>query len=145
MEIHLRPFEPPDFEFCRGLYFQTMRWAIELALGEWNQLHNKVDFASWFEPSEASIIVVNSVNAGWVQTCHNERAIYLGSLYILPEMQRRGIGTRVIEGIFDVARQVGKGVTLEVVKISPAVALYRRLGFQVIDENALKLFMRADP
>jgi len=30
MNVRLRVFQDRDFEFVRQLYFETMRWAIEL-------------------------------------------------------------------------------------------------------------------
>jgi ribosomal protein S18 acetylase RimI-like enzyme len=60
-------------------------------------------------------------------------------------MQRKGIGTRVIRTLLDVARQQGRAVTLAVMKINPALAPYERFGFRITHEDEYKFYMRADP
>jgi ribosomal protein S18 acetylase RimI-like enzyme len=59
-------------------------------------------------------------------------------------MQRKGIGTCVIKTILASGRQRSQPVTLAVMKINPAVALYERLGFRITHEDEHKLYMRAE-
>ena len=60
-------------------------------------------------------------------------------------MQRKGIGTGVIEALLQQGRQKSKPVTLAVMKINPARALYERLGFRITHQDEYKLYMQADP
>ena len=60
-------------------------------------------------------------------------------------MQRKGIGSRVIQALLRLARKKSKPVTLAVMKINPARALYERLGFRITHEDEYKVYMRADP
>jgi len=143
MDVQLRAYRTQDFDFARQLYFKTMRWAIERLFG-WDQAHQEASFAGWFHPDEVSIIMANWVDVGWIQYCEDDGAIVLGSIYIMPEMQGKGIGTRVIQTLLDLGRRRSQPVTLAVMKINPAFALYQRLGFRVTHEDEHKLYMRAD-
>jgi GNAT superfamily N-acetyltransferase len=143
MDVHLRAYQAQDFDFARQLYFETMRWAIERLFG-WDQAHQEMSFAEWFNPNEARIIVANGVDVGWIQQREDGSAILLGSIYVTPAMQRKGIGTRIIQMLLDLGRQRSHPVTLAVMKINPAVALYQRLGFRITHEDQHKLYMRAD-
>ena len=143
LDIRLRAYQPRDFGFARALYFETMRWAIEPIFG-WDQGRQEAGFAEWFIPDEVSIITADGIDVGWMQRRRDGDAIFLGSIYIVPAMQRRGIGTRVIQSVLDLAGRRRQVVTLAVMKINPAVALYERLGFRVTHEDEHKLYMRAD-
>lgn len=67
------------------------------------------------------------------------RAIRLLRMRIAPEWQRRGIGSRLVKTVVDWARASGyRAVILETtVQQEPAVALYRRQGFQEIGRSQL--------
>jgi ribosomal protein S18 acetylase RimI-like enzyme len=143
MDVHLRACQAQDFDFARQLYFETMRWAIERLFG-WDQDHQEASFAGWFHPDEVSIIVADGVDVGWIQQRREAGAIFLGSIYVKPEMQRKGIGTRVIQMVLDLSRQHSLPLTLAVMKINPAFALYERLGFRITHEDEHKLYMRVD-
>jgi GNAT superfamily N-acetyltransferase len=71
--------------------------------------------------------------------------INLGSLYVMPEMQGRGIGTKVLNMLLTRAAGESKAMTLAVVKRNPARHSYLKRGFQVTHEDEHKFYMRADP
>ena len=144
MDVRLRAFQDRDFEFVRELYFETMRWAIERYFG-WDRAQQEESFSKWFKPAEASIITADWTDAGWIQRREDPGEIFLGSIYITPAMQRKGIGTCVVQELLDLARHQSQAVTLSVMKINPAVRLYERLGFRTIREDEHKLYMRVDP
>lgn len=144
MNVRLRPYQAKDFDFARQLYFQTMRWAIERLFG-WDQAQQEASFEAWFNPHEVSIIVADEVDVGWIQQRLDHDAIFLGSIYITPSMQRKGIGTRVIHIILDLASQQSRPVTLAVMKINPVLAFYERLGFRITHQDEHKFYMRSDP
>ena len=144
MVVRLRAFHDRDFEFVRELYFDTMRWVIERYFG-WNRAQQKETFSIWFKPSETRIITADGTDVGWIQQREDRDEIFLGSIYIAPAMQGRGIGTYVIQELLHVARHRSQAVTLSVMKINPALRLYQRLGFRTTHEDQYKFYMRADP
>jgi GNAT superfamily N-acetyltransferase len=143
MDVELRTYQTQDVDFARQLYFETMRWAIEHLFG-WDQVHQEGSFAEWFHPDEVSIIMADGVDVGWIQQREDSDTIFLGSIYVTPEMQGKGIGTRVIQTLVDLGRQRSLPVTLAVMKINPAFALYKRLGFRITHEDEHKLYMKVE-
>ncbi|HEV2690331.1 MAG TPA: GNAT family N-acetyltransferase [Bryobacteraceae bacterium] len=116
-----------------------MRWIIERYFG-WDERREEEKFAEQFKIDEARIIVAKGADVGWLQTQVDDTTINLQSLYVMPSMQRRGIGTEVLKML---AAQ-GKAITLGVVKINPAIRLYQRLGFRITHEDEYKFYMRLD-
>jgi GNAT superfamily N-acetyltransferase len=129
MHVRLRACADGDFDFARSLYFETLRWAIERQFG-WDEAHQQASFVTWFAPEEVNIITVDGADVGWIQQRQERNSIFLGSIYIVPAMQRKGIGTYVIQGLLDQAERNALAVTLAVMMVNPAFNLYERLGFR---------------
>jgi ribosomal protein S18 acetylase RimI-like enzyme len=144
MDIRLRAPHARDFDFARRLYFETMRSMIERLFG-WNQAHQEEISIGWFKLDEVSIITANGIDVGWIQCRSDCDEILLGSIYVLPSMQRLGIGTQALRSLLAQAGLESKALTLAVMKINPAVRLYERLGFRITHQDEYKLYMRADP
>ena len=143
MDIQLRQAGADDVDFARSLYFQAMRDLIESELG-WDQRHQEESFLQWFTLQETAIIVVDGRDVGWMQTRTDESEIFLGSLYVIPEMQRQGIGTGMLRKLMTDGECSSKAVTLAVMKKNPALQLYERLGFRITHEDQHKFYMRAE-
>ena len=144
MDVRLRAYEARDFDFARRLYFETMGWAIERVFG-WDEARQHASFAEWFKPEEVSVITADGFDVGWLQQRLDNNGILLGSIYVAPSMQRKGIGSGVIQTVLQLGRKKSKPVTLGVMKINPARALYERLGFRITHADECKVYMRADP
>ena len=82
---------------------------------------------------------------GWIQEQVEDRTINLGSFYVLPAMQGRGIGTKVLDILLTRATDQSKAMTLAVVKINPARYFYENRGSRITHEDQHKFYMRADP
>jgi GNAT superfamily N-acetyltransferase len=133
-----------SFVFARDLYFETMRGMIERLFG-WDQSREERNFAEFFKVEEARIIIADGQDVGWIQEQVEERTINLGSFYVMPAMQRRGIGTKVLDILLTRAADQSKAMTLAVVKINPARYFYEKRRFRITHEDQLKFYMRADP
>lgn len=110
----------------------------------WDQRHQEESFAGWFDLQQAAIIMADGRDVGWLQASANEREVVLGSLYVIPEMQRLGIGTHILRELMAEARRASKPLTLAVMKNNPAIRLYERLGFRLTHEDEYKFYMRVD-
>jgi hypothetical protein len=84
---------------------------IEL-LGRWNEPGQKRVVELALTQEGTSIIVIDGSDVGWSQVGESSDAIYLGQLYLAPELQNRRIGTAIVMELRDKARQGRKGSNL---------------------------------
>ena len=143
MKIALRIACCEDFVFARNLYFETMRGTIDLLFG-WDQAREERNFAGFFKVDEVRIITADEQDVGWIQEQVEDRTINLGSFYVMPAMQGRGIGTEVLDMLLSHAADQSKAMTLAVVKINPARYFYEKRGFRITHEDQHKFYMRSD-
>ena len=144
MKIALRAACSQDSVFARDLYFETMRGFIDRLFG-WDQAREERNFAGFFKVDEVRIITADDQDVGWIQEQVENRTINLGSFYVMPAMQGRGIGTKVLDILLARAAYQSKAMTLSVVKINPARHFYEKRGFRITHEDQHKFYMRADP
>jgi ribosomal protein S18 acetylase RimI-like enzyme len=144
MDIKLRRASNQDFAFARNVYFETMRWIIERLFG-WDEIREEKNFAQFFKVDEVRIISADARDVGWIQEQVDTTTINLGCFYITPAMQRRGIGTHVLQSLMAQAGNESKAITLSVVKINPARQFYEKHGFRVTHADDHKFYMKADP
>ena len=143
MNIGLRTASDRDVTFARDVYFETMRWIIERLFG-WDPAREGKNFAQFFRLDEVRIITADEQDVGWIQEQVDDTTINLGSFYVMPMMQRRGIGTQVLQMLLARARNQSKAITLAVVKINPALRFYEKHGFRITHEDQHKFYLRAD-
>src|SRR5215469_9804888 len=143
MRIALRPAVAQDFEYCRRLYFRGMSKIIEeLHLDKTAQ---EVSFQQQWVLAQVQIITVDGSDAGWLQTTTQDDGVFIAQLFVDAPLQRRGIGTAVINRLITNAARLNHPVSLAVVKINPAVRLYKRLGFHITHEDDRKFYMKRNP
>lgn len=65
-------------------------------------------------------------------------------LQLLPEHQRNGIGTQIVQSVLSEAKLAHVPVVLTVLKSNPAQRLYERHGFKVIGEREHVYEMRVE-
>jgi len=119
-----------------------MKWIIE-------ELRLNMDWqeASFQEPwkaTEVRIITLDDSDIGGCRVLSTTMRFYLRKSIDRP-FQRRGIGTQVIHRLIDEGNRANQPVRLNVVKINPAVHLYERLGFRIVDEDERKFYMKRNP
>lgn len=105
-----------------------------------NWMHRKLSR----DIGEYRVVRADGQTVGYFHFFQNKDGVYeLDDLYILPPYQGRGFGTRVIEAC---CAAVDAPVMLYVfVKNERAVALYRRLGFAVVETvNETRYIMRRE-
>ena len=92
--------------------------------------------------SEVQIIVLGGEDVGWLQIKTDRHELFLAQIFVDAPFQRQGIGTEVMHRLIAEAEERNKAIALAVAKINPAVRLYERLGFQVVDQDDRKFYMR---
>ena len=119
-----------------------MREIIEHLFG-WDQSREEKNFARFFKLNEVRIITADGQDVGWIQEQISRRSINLGSFYVAPAMQARGIGTEVLRMLLERAAADSKTLTLAVVKTNPARQFYEKRGFRITHEDEHKFYMSA--
>jgi GNAT superfamily N-acetyltransferase len=134
--FELRPATGEDYDFLYTLHRATMREYIEGIWG-WNEDWQEEYFRKKFNPFTRQVIQIDNRDAGVIVVERRQDEIYLGLIELLPEYQKRGIGTAIINRLKIDARRQGIPLALHVLRTnSPARRLYERLGFQVTAEEA---------
>ncbi|HMJ22858.1 MAG TPA: GNAT family N-acetyltransferase [Terriglobales bacterium] len=95
--------------------------------------------------TQVHIITLDGSDVGWLQTKTQDDGLFVAQLFVDVPVQRRGIGTEVMNRLIADAARANHAVLLTVVKINPAVRLYERLGFQITREDDRKFYMKRDP
>ena len=138
--ITLRPITLSDLDFAWTLYRQSMKPLTE-AFMEWADERQKQVVERDVISGEASIIVQDGHDRGWLRVRESIDGLELCQLYVTLEVQNRGIGTVIVGRLIGEARRKGKKLNLEVVKNNRARRLYERLGFVPAGESEYKLRM----
>ena len=143
-DFSLRPATPDDYDFLYDLN--------RLALGEyvaeisgWDDEWEQQNFRERFDPDLRQIIRVDGEDIGAFGFYADGDHVLLDYLAIVPECQRRGIGTRLIGSVVEEARKLGKPVRVQVLKTNPATELYERLGFVITGETERHFIMKWSP
>jgi ribosomal protein S18 acetylase RimI-like enzyme len=142
MQISFRAARQSDFNYCSRLYFTEMDWIIrELHL---NLATQRQRFPEQWNPAQTQIIISGDKEVGWLQVTELDDVLFLAQIFVERTFQRKGLGTEVMRRLIARAEDMRKAVTLEVVKINPAIRLYERLGFRVTGESDHKFCMRRE-
>ena len=141
--FEIREAGPQDFEFAWTLYRDLMKPMTEVFLA-WNDEKQRAVVTRDLDSGEARIIEAEGGEVGWLHVREAAAEIELCQLYLIPEMQNRGIGTAIVEDLVVRADGAAKAVTLEVLRNNRARQLYERLGFKVIGSGPIKIQMAFD-
>ncbi|MCB9688550.1 MAG: GNAT family N-acetyltransferase [Alphaproteobacteria bacterium] len=129
-----------DLPFAWSIYRGTMKGRTEALPHPWHDEQQRAVVAGDLASGDAR--VVEAEGGVWPvawYTLHDEGDHRrLGQLFVAPEHQGQGIGTRIVEA----AWSSGRPLRLSVLRTNPrAAALYRRLGFVVEAEDAVRLHL----
>lgn len=140
-EIDLRAATPEDFDMALKLYLVTMK-PLTAELMTWDETKQSTSFAAQWHVEDVQIITFEGRTVGWMQAAETPSEIFLQQLFVSPEYQGRGIGSKVVQTLLQGWQATGKPVVLNVLKNNPARNLYARLGFVIVGEEGVKFQMR---
>lgn len=130
MRIDLREAVDADVPFLHDLEERCMR---DHALAQWGAWSPRPSHL--FVLAEHRVILAGGADAGCVAVKARVDHLWLDKLYILPELQRRGIGRRVLDIVRTEAASRRIPVKLSVIRSNPAIEFYRTLGFGIDAET----------
>lgn len=152
--VNFRPELPEDEAFLAKLYATTR--AAEMALTGWDAAQQEAFLRQQFQFQTAhyrkhygdalfQIILRDDTPIGRLYVHFGAQEIRLMDIALLPEHRGAGLGGSILENLLQEAAQLGKTVTLHVERFSPALRLYQRLGFRVIEDQQINFYMEWRP
>jgi len=93
--------------------------------------------------ADADFLIIQSGNdpIGRLYVARRPDEIRIVEIALLPEFRGRRIGSSLLKGLLAEAQSSGRPVRIHVEKSNPALSLYRRLGFRMLEEGSVYLFM----
>lgn len=135
MEIDYRAVKEEDFDWLLSLRRATMNPHLRASgfkpLDETHREAVREDYDS------ARIMTASSADVGMVKLVTAGNPWHLRQIQVLPEFQGHGIGHFVLSQILERAQVEESSIVLNVLRVNPAISLYERLGFQIVETNAV--------
>lgn len=129
MKITLRQAKPSDADWLEPFYESLMQPYVELSHA-WDDSV----FRAKFQPECTSIIQLHGKDIGMFKVEPHDEFLFLGDIQIASEHQRQGIGSALMEDLFEAARQAKLPIRLRVMNGNPARQFYERRGFRKISD-----------
>ena len=150
----LRDERDEDEAFLRTLYASTRR--DELASVGWSPAQTDAFLRMQFDLQRAHyrrhytdgsflIVVIDGRPVGRLYVHYTRQDVRVLDISLVPEVRGKGIGCWLVGKVLDDAAQLEAPVTLHVAVGNPARRLYERLGFRIVSQDALNLFMERPP
>lgn len=132
--IRLRRARAADRPFAEALYFGTMLPLLSrLGFGDPVALRSRFD-RGW-SSKRSRIVRSAATDIGWMQVSPWATGLHLDQLHLVANWRDRGIGSVLIARLLARAGRMGAEVGLDVIHGNPAMALYRRFGFGVVETD----------
>lgn len=148
--ITLHPASPADESFLCAVYASTRTQELEST--DWTPELKKQFCRMQFQAQDAHyrqhypsalfmVIQAGDVPAGRLYVDRWTQEIRIMDITLLPEHRSQGIGTQLLRELQNEAAAAGKPLSIHVETFNPALHLYERLGFKVIEDKGLHLLM----
>lgn len=143
--LTLRDATEEDRDALFALHRETMQPYVDAEWG-WNDDWQREYFDRKYDPAVYRIIQVEAQDAGVLVVERDTTSIYLGLIEVAPQFQGQGIGSAIVRALQAEAQATCCPLTLHVLRTNPrAAALYRRLGFKVVEEETHRIRMQWNP
>jgi GNAT superfamily N-acetyltransferase len=152
--IHLRPIRPEDEPFLQRVYASSRE--EELKQVDWDEQQKDKflrmqfeaqhsHYTEHFPAADFQLILKGDEPVGRLYVDRRSDEIRLIDIALLPEFQREGTGSGLLETLLGEARQTGLPLRIHVEKFNPALRLYEQLGFRQIEDKGVYFFMEWTP
>ena len=150
MAVTFRPIRSGDEPFLSQVYASTR--LDELAVTDWNGEQKaaflQMQFAAQhtfyqenYTSTDFLIVLQDDIPVGRLYVARWKDEIRIVDIALLPAYRGTGIGTAMLRDLLAEANAAGKPVRIHVERDNPALRLYQRLGFEMIEDKGVYLFM----
>lgn len=154
-EVALREVEASDQAFLAGVYASTRAEEMKLATG-WSDaqkrdfLHGQFalqdrHYRLHYPQAEHAVIEQRGAPIGRIVVNAGTAEIRLMDVALLPAFRNRGVGTAILDRLLAFADARGTPVTLHVEPFNPALRMYERAGFTLVETRGIYQFMQRTP
>lgn len=148
--VALRPATPEDRELLFRVYASTRE--EELASVPWPPEAKEAFLRQQFDAQDAwwrasydgasfEVVVADGIDAGRLYLWEGPSEVRIVDVALLPQARHGGIGTSLVRDVQARASAVGKSVSIHVERMNPALRLYERLGFRLVEDKGVYLFL----
>ena len=148
--LSLRLATPDDEDFLFQLFADTRAGEFNLVDLNNSQRHalikmqfnaQRYQYNTSYPEAKNEIVLWANLPVGRLLVDESEHESTLVDIALLSEHRNSGIGTRLIRTLLRNAARAGKSVRLHVLRSNPAQRLYERLGFSLINQDAVYVEM----
>jgi GNAT superfamily N-acetyltransferase len=154
MEITLRPAQPADEPVLLAVYGSTRE--DELATTDWDDARKREFVEMQFRAQDQyyranyanasfDVIMVDGEPAGRLYVARWPDELRIMDIALLAPFRGRGVGTRLLHELQAEAGVAGKALRIHVERFNPALTLYGRLGFRLVEDRGVFLFLEWTP
>ncbi len=152
--LSFRIMDDNDLPFLATLYASTR--VEEIALVDWDEARTREFLQQQFE-AQHSHYMQHYPDADWLILEKDgepvgrlyierwEREHRLIDIALMPVMRGKGLGEALMRDLMDEAVEAGKALTIHVEHFNPAMRLYRRLGFEMVEDKEVYHLMQWTP
>lgn len=95
-----------------------------------------------YSPARFEVIVVDGEDAGRLYVARWEDDIRIIDIALLPEFRCRGVGSALLRDLLAEGERTRRPVSIHVERNNPALGLYHRLGFQLVEDRGVYQFLK---
>ena len=134
-QLTRRPATDADLDLIYSILRAGLRPYVEQTWGTWDEAAQRQRFNEVTRAADHAVIEMDGTPIGCLCLNTAPTEVRLLRLFILPEFQNRGFGTRVLQEVVALAEEQRLPIRLRVLRVNPARRLYERHGFAVVGEN----------
>lgn len=138
-EISFKKASRSDIEFLLNLRVATMTEHLVKANIVLNREQHLLRINEYF--SDSYLILFQHLPIGLLKLGLKNNHLHIRQLQVLPEYQKKGIGSSVLKVVKKQAVKLELPISLNVLHHNPAQHLYQRNGFEKVGENSIELQM----
>ena len=129
-----------DYDFLFELKKAAEYEPIKAIFGWDETLQKKIHQQEWNENKPIMIEVEGSPVGSYLVEKHADH-LYFGRFFLLPSFQGKGIGSAILESVFELACEESLPIKLCYLQGNRVGRLYSRLGFEITKQDSQFVYM----